>query len=142
MMYETDSELDLDLQHVGCYAESIAIYNPNITDEEMNAAWEDAKSRGYVNSSGDLIDPQGLVNILGYPLKFRDGHFPPDTPVDPDTMHIIGEWFNQNNGRTHFVQMDGKGTDKDNVIYDPIRGGSLTVAEGRFDSYRIFDKVV
>ena len=141
MMYETDSGLDQDLQQIGCYAESIAIFNPDITDQEMNEAWEKAKAAGYVNSSGDLIDPQGLVNILGYPLKFRDGHFPPDTPVDPDTMHIVAKWFNINNGRSHFVVMDGKGIEKENVAYDPIQGGSLTVKEGRFDSYRLFDKV-
>ena len=56
-------------------------------------------------------------------------------------MHIVAKWFNINNGRSHFVQMDGKGIGKENVAYDPIEGGSLTVREGRFDSYRIFDKV-
>jgi hypothetical protein len=141
MMYETDSGLDQDLQQIGCYAESIAIFNPDITDQEMNEAWEKAKTAGYVNSSGDLIDPQGLVNILGYPLKFRDGHFPPDTPVDPETMHIVAKWFNINNGLSHFVVMDGKGIEKENVAYDPIEGGSLTVREGSFDSYRLFDRV-
>ena len=139
MMYETDSGLDQDLQQIGCYAESIAIFNPDITDQEMNEAWEKAKAAGYVNSSGDLIEPQGLVNILGYPLKFRDGHFPPDTPLDPPNQHIIGKWVS--GSKTHFVVMDGAGTDKDNVTYDPIEGGSLTVAQGHFDSYRIFDKV-
>ena len=139
MMYETDSGLDQDLQQIGCYAESIAIFNPDITDQEMNEAWEKAKAAGYVNSSGDLIDPQGLVNILGYPLKFRDGHFPADTPLDPPNQHIIGKWVS--GSKTHFVVMDGAGTDKDNVTYDPIEGGSLTVAQGHFDSYRIFDKV-
>ena len=139
MMYETDSGLDQDLQQIGCYAESIAIFNPDITDQEMNEAWEKAKAAGYVNSSGDLIDPQGLVNILGYPLKFRDGHFPADTPLDPPNQHIIGKWVS--GSKTHFVVMDGSGTDKDNVTYDPIEGGSLTVAQGHFDSYRIFDKV-
>ena len=139
MMYETDSGLDQDLQQIGCYAESIAIFNPDITDQEMNEAWEKAKAAGYVNSSADLIDPQGLVNILGYPLKFRDGHFPADTPLDPPNQHIIGKWVS--GSKTHFVVMDGAGTDKDNVTYDPIEGGSLTVAQGHFDSYRIFDKV-
>jgi hypothetical protein len=35
--------------------------------------------------------------------------------------------------------MDGHGVDKTNVSYDPIEGGSNTVAKGSFISYRIFD---
>jgi hypothetical protein len=146
MIYETDDALEPELQKVGCYAESIAMYNPNITDDQMNKAWDNAKLLKYVDSDLNLVNPQGLINILGYPLTLRidaddNSHFPGTTPVDPKTMHLIGEWHNPNNGFTHFVVMDGKGLNKQNVKYDPIQGGSKTVTEGNFVSYRIFDVV-
>jgi hypothetical protein len=141
MMYETDANLEPELQKIGCYAESIAIYNPEITDSEMNAFWDKAKMLGYIDSSLDLVNPQGFVDILGYPLKFRDGHSPGDTPVNPATMHLVAEWFNPATNFHHFVVMDGRGLLPGNVKYDPIQGGSRTVREGYFVSYRIFDKV-
>ena len=138
MIYENDGNLDPDAAQVACYGLSIARYDPNIDDATFNTVWEQAKTKGILDADV-LVDPQGFVNLLGYPLKFRDGHFPADTPLDPPNQHIIGKWVS--GSKTHFVVMDGSGTDKDNVAYDPIEGGSLTVREGRFDSYRIFDKV-
>jgi hypothetical protein len=139
-IYENDGNLDEDAARVACYALSIVNYDPSIDDATFNAAWEKAKADGILDPNDVMLSPQGFVDILGYPLKFRDGHFPANTKLDPPNQHIIGKWVS--GSKTHFVVMDGKGTDKDNVIYDPIRGGSLTVAEGHFDSYRIFDKVV
>ena len=140
-IYENDGKLDADAAKVGCYCLSIAHYHPDITDEEFDAAWEQAKAKGILDSSDILKAPQGFVNLLGYMLTYRDGHWPADTPLDPANMHIVGEWHNDNTGFTHFVVMDGKGTGKENVTYDPIEGGSRTVREGYFVSYRIFDKV-
>lgn len=139
MIHENDGNLDPDAAQVACYCLSIAHFNPDIGDASFNYVWEDAKRRGILDKDLILVDPQGFVNLLGYPLKFRDGHFPADTPLDPPSQHIIGKWVS--GSKTHFVVMDGAGTDKDNVTYDPIEGGSLTVAQGHFDSYRIFDKV-
>ena len=138
MIYENDGNLDPDAAQVACYGLSIARYDPNIDDATFNTVWEQAKTKGILDADV-LVDPQGFVNLLGYPLKFRDGHFPADTPLDPPNQHIIGKWVS--GSKTHFVVMDGSGTYKDNVTYDPIEGGSLTVAQGHFDSYRIFDKV-
>ena len=146
MIYETDSSLDSDLQKIGCYALSIAHYRPEITSEEMNDAWGKAKICHYVDDDGTLTDPQSFVNILGYPLKIRldkngSSHYPKDKPVDPKESWIIGEWHNDATNFTHFVCMDGLGTDKSHVTYDPIQGGSRTVREGYLVSYRLFDKV-
>ena len=138
-IYENDGNLDADAAQVGCYALSSAHYNPDITDDIFDAAWEKAKATGVLDNTDTLVDPQGFVSILGYNLKFRDGHFPADTPLDPQNMHIIGKWVS--GAKTHFVVMDGLGTSKDHVTYDPIKGGSLTVANGSFDSYRLFDIV-
>ena len=141
MVYETDPKLDPDLQKFGCAVESLAVYNPDITDDELNAFARVAHSKGIIDSDDVIDDWQGLANLFGYPLKYREAHYPPDTQVDPKEMYLIGEWHNPNNGFTHFVVMDGKGIDKSNVSYDPIQGGSKTVREGSFVSYRIFDKV-
>ena len=138
-IFENDGKLDPDAAQVACYCLSIAHFNPDISDASFNCVWEGAKARGILDKDLVLVDPQGFVNLLGYSLKFRDGHFPADTPLDPPNQHIIGKWVS--GPKTHFVVMDGAGTDKENVTYDPIEGGSLTVAQGHFDSYRIFDKV-
>jgi hypothetical protein len=138
-IFENDGKLDPDAAQVACYCLSIAHFNPDISDASFNCVWEVAKARGILDKDLVLVDPQGFVNLLGYSLKFRDGHFPADTPLDPPNQHIIGKWVL--GPETHFVVMDGAGTDKENVTYDPIEGGSLTVAQGHFDSYRIFDKV-
>ena len=146
MIYENDGKLDPDLAAIGCYAECIAIYHPDITDDEMNAAWEKAKQVHYVDDDGTLNNPQGFVNILGYPLNLRldsngSSHYPLDTPLDPETMHIIAQWHNDATGFTHFVVHATGNISRAGVTYDPIQGGSRTVREGVPVSLRIFDKV-
>jgi len=154
VIFENDSGLDSDLQQVGCYAESIAMWNPNITDEEMNLAWEKAKNLHYVDTDlnsptyQELLNPDGLVAILGYPLRLRidaygSSHYPASTLVNPQFTWIIGCW--KHPPYSHFVVMNGMSIGPEAVIYDPIPGpngkisGSHTVAEGAFDSYRLFD---
>ena len=139
MVWENDGKLDADAAQVGCYGLAIAHFDPTITDDQFDLAWDMAKVRGFLDSSDTLVNPQGFVNILGYALTFRDGHFPADTPLDPAKMHIIGKWVSGD--KTHFVVHANGGTSKEDVTYDPIEGGSLTVKEGTFDSFRIFDKV-
>jgi hypothetical protein len=141
MVYENDGRLDGDAAQYACYCLSVAHYKPDISDEEFNTAWEAAKSKKILDSGDVLERPQGFVDLLGYPLTYKDGHWAPDTPVDPATMHLVGEWQRTKDDGTvvtHFVQMDGKGTARENVFYDPIEGGSLTVKFGAFVSYRIF----
>jgi hypothetical protein len=82
------------------------------------------------------------VNLLGYMLKFRPGHWPIGLVVDPDKAHIIAEWHNDNTGVTHFVVHAEGVITREGVTYDPIEGGSRTVREGYPVSLRIFDKVV
>ena len=138
-IFENDGNLDEDAAQVACYGLSIAHYNPDIDDDTFNSVWRQAKEQGILDSNDVMINPQGFVNLLGYKLKFRPGFWPANTKLDPPNQHIIGKWIS--GAKTHFVVMDGQGTDKENVTYDPIEGGSLTVAQGHFDSYRIFDKL-
>ena len=141
IIYEDDGKLDSDAQAYACYCLSIAHFHPDISDEEFDAAWETAKGKGILDSTDTLVDPQGFVNLLGYMLKFRDGHWPLGLVVDPSKAHIIAEWHNDSTGFTHFVvHADGIIT-REGVTYDPIQGGSRTVREGYPVSLRIFDKV-
>ena len=141
MIYEQDGGLLPDLQRIGCYAECIAVYDPAVTAREMDIAWRAGKMLRFVAADGTLVSAQGLVDIFGYPLKYRVGHLPATTPLIPARMWIIGEWYNPATKFTHFVVMDGLGTDRLNVKYDPIKDGSRTVREGSFVSYRLFDMV-
>jgi hypothetical protein len=141
MLYETDAKLSPDLQKWGCAVEALAHYNPDITDEELNAIVVIAKSRGVLDAQDTVLDWQKLVDLFGYKLHYRAWHFL-DPKDDPNKVYLVAEWHNSNNGFTHFVVMDGKGIGKANVIYDPIEGGSKTVRDGHFVSYRIFDKEV
>ena len=144
-IYENDGKVRPEAGRVGCYCLSIAHFHPDIDDGTFNAAWDSAIDRGYIDSDENLVNPQGFVDILGYMLKLRvdergRSHYPLDTPIDPERVHLVAEWHNKNTGFTHFVVMDGKGITKDHVSYDPIQGGSRTVREGYPVSYRIFDK--
>jgi hypothetical protein len=144
MTYETDPDLDADAKKFACYALFIAHWNPEITDAEFNAAWEKAKvtlvdGKSILDGNDIMQNPQGFVDILGYPLDFQEGHFPADTPLDG--MYVGAEWQRRDpdgSVTTHFVGMDGRGTARENVNYDPIEGGSRTVREGFFVSYRLF----
>lgn len=141
MIYETDNSLDADARSFACYCLCIAHYDPQISDDAFNYVWRFAKSKGIIDSDDVLQSPQGFVNILGYPLKFRDGHWPLDTKVDPKLTHIIAGWHNDNNGFTHFVVHAEGIITREGVTYDPIQGGSKTVREGRPVSLRLFDEV-
>ena len=152
MIHETDPGLDKEPGSVGCYVESIGAFDLEFTDDVVNRVWREGKAQGYISSALIVVNPQGIVDLYGYPLRFLDGHFPADYSFNPTAMHVIGEWHNASTGFTHFVVMDGKGSSRENVIYDPIpvhydaaglaHPGSKTVAEGVFVSYRLFEKVV
>ena len=138
MVYENDGKLDSDLAKYGCAFLSLAHYNPDITDDVVNDMAHKAHEKAIIDEDDTIQDWQALCDLFGYNLKYRSGHWPLSTAVTED-MYLIGEWYNVNTNFTHFVVMDCKGIGKDNVIYDPIKGGSRTVAEGKMVSYRIFD---
>lgn len=141
-IYETDSDLDADAQKFACYCLSIAHFHPDIDDDTFDLVWRDAKSKGIIDGNDVLQDPQGFVNLLGYMLKFRPGHWPLSIVVDPDKTYIIAEWHNDITGFTHFVVHAEGVITREGVTYDPIEGGSRTVREGVPVSLRLFDKVV
>lgn len=133
MVYETDSALDSDLEKYGCSLLSLAHYNQALSDQEINSIKNQGIIAGILDNECTVLDWQKLVDLLRLPLKYRDGHWPIDADLSNGEW-FIGEWYNE--FTTHFVAMDNAG----NVIYDPIEGGSKTVAEGHLVSYRIFDK--
>jgi hypothetical protein len=139
MIYETDPGLSPDLRQYGCAVECVARYSPEMRDEELNAIVVVARARKILDAEDTVGDWQRLVDLFGFPLRYRDGHLPASTPVDAKTMWLVSRWFNPNSGKYHFVVMDGKGIKPENVLYDPIEGGSLTVRQGHFMDYRIFD---
>ena len=138
MVYETDDALDSDLRRYGCAFLSLAHYNPDFTDAQVNAIKADALAKGIIDLEDSVQEWQRLVDLFGFPLKFRappaTGHFPPETKLDV-VAYVIGEWYNV--FVSHFVVMDIN----NNVIYDPIEGGSNTVKMGHLVSYRLFDAV-
>jgi hypothetical protein len=136
MVYETDENLNPDLRKWGCAFLSLAHYQADLTDFELDSIAERCKAAGILDEEDAVQDWQKLVDVFGFNLVYRNGHFPDGTPIDSST-YLIGEWSFGNT--THFVVMDGHGVDKTNVSYDPIEGGSNTVAKGSFISYRIFD---
>ena len=138
MVYETDPSLDSDLGKYGCAFLSLAHYNPNYTDSDLNRIKNEAQARGILDDEDTVLNWQMLVDLFAFPLKYRTppdtGHWPYDTDLSGGA-YFIGEWYNA--FMTHFVVMDNMR----NVIYDPIQGGSNTVKNGHLVSFRIFDAV-
>ena len=133
MVYETDPSLEPVLQKYSCAFLSLAHYNPSFSDQEINSIYDQGIVSEIFDKECTILDWQRLADLLRLPLKYREGHWPVDTDLSNGEW-FIGEWCNQLT--MHFVAMDNAG----NVIYDPIEGGSKTVANGHLVSYRIFDK--
>lgn len=142
MIYQTQSSI-LSFYHDACYFCSIYYYKDILglptSLSEAEGLWISAINKGIIDSNFEIVDPQGLIDLMELPLKYRDAHYPPTTPIDPNT-YVIEEWqhyINQDETFYHFMVGDGKG----NIIYDPIEGGSQTHKFGHVYSLRLFDIV-
>ena len=152
MIYQTDRRLDRNLNHYGCYFVSLAYFRPfrmghDWTASELQEAWLEAIRVGAItgdlNTDGDMdddgeaviVNPDLLCHVLGLPLKYKDGHFPLDTPI-PEGAYVITEWYNPDTKFRHFVVGQRKPAQ-----FDPIGGGSRTVREGYPVSLRIYERV-
>jgi len=148
MIYQTNSKLDNNLEHIGCAFDCVAYAREKFkgipwTAEELQAAWIGAISAkiisGDSNGDGDLFDSgEGLIQDWGALARFLGApiHFVKrvDGPYDPGVNEfVISAWYNPRTKFTHFVV----GMEKP-VEWDPIEGGSVTVRGGSPVSHRVF----
>ena len=170
MFYQNDPAAPADFQHYACLFSCLLRSRETILGKAWGiadgvAAWKAARSAGIIsgdlNGDGDFDDPgedeirkyPELFRLLGLPLReiapeslglplgFDHNGASRILPViealDLSRFWVIEAWRWK---ITHFVCGDGCGQRP--VIYDPIRGGSLTVANGTIESLRIFEIVL
>jgi hypothetical protein len=151
MIYQDDPRLNSEINHYGCYFMALAFYREHVLGEawkpaDLQAVWDKAKAEGVItgdlNGDGDeddpgeleIVKPDRLCELLGLPLKYRDGHFPADQ-FAPDGGWTITAWHRNGASFNHFVVGNHRP-----VLFDPIAGGSKTVREGYPISNRIYEK--
>lgn len=152
MIYQTDKNLDSNMNHIACAFDSLAYFRERYQDRpwaayELQKAWDGAIASGIIspdlNHDGDLLDQgegeindwQMLADYLRCKVQFL-GFFPPGAK-EREGNFVIARWFNPRTNFRHFVVGDLKP-----VEWDPIQGGSVTVREGHVDSLRIFKPLV
>jgi hypothetical protein len=155
-----------DLQHYACRFFSLARAREIITGkpwaaDELIKAWKGARTEGIIsgdlNGDGDyddagedeILDDAALIQYLRLPLrtisvmalglstmidsKGVTRTAPQAAPLDLTRYWVLERWVWKIG---HFIQGDGTG--KSAAIYDPIRGGSLTRANGKIESLRVY----
>lgn len=169
MFFQNDPAAPADFQHYACLFSCLLRSREMLLGKPWDiaggvAAWQAARGAGFIsgdlNQDGDFDDPgedeiqkyAELFRFLGLPLRevpaeslgFPMGldHngvsriLPVRESLDLGRYWVIEAWRWK---ITHFVCGDGRGLRP--VIYDPIRGGSLTVANGTVESLRVFEIV-
>lgn len=128
---------DPNFEHVGCAFDCLAYAREKFggaqwNAEELDAAWNGAKQIGILDADFNITDWQALANYLNLSLTFA-GKFNLTDALPAGNLFIITAWHNDRTGFTHFVVGQSKP-----VEWDPIEGGSVTVAEGYPISNRVF----
>lgn len=149
MVYQTDFKLNSPLMKYGCLFLSIAFAREYLRKEPWEAkvlldAWDQALEKGIIsgdiNLDGDL-DDSGEAEIQDYPgilallkVPLRWGRFGQPNEVISTGTYVIGAFYNPTTKFKHFAVVDHN----KKVIYDPIRGGSITCRDGYLESLRLF----
>jgi hypothetical protein len=144
LTYQNKSQ-NQQVYNYSCYLDSIYNYkalkqNIDTSIDELNSYWEKGKKLGYIDNNPqsktylEIINPQGIVDMMGLPLKFISGHFNPDVLI-PENMYVIGQYFNPRTNFKHFLVIDPI-TKK--IIFDPIYPSSITAKEGYLLSMRFY----
>jgi len=136
--YQNDPEFPEVVQEDGCYFMSICfhlnrVFGTPVFDYQPLIDLFDAEQH-----SDDILDdatiknPQQLCDDVA-PGKVRFlGIYAASYEANPNQFEIQC-WHRETTNFNHFVAaLNGK------VVYDPIRGGSLTVKEGQMISKRIY----
>ena len=134
MVYQDLSKND-EISHVGCYFTDIYNYKGLVLGqetsyEELSSLWEVSKSKGFIDSNLDIANPQGIVDIMGYNLKYVDSHFDAATLI-PDNTYCIGAY------QWHIIHFIVLRQDK-SIWMDPISVGSQTAKNGQLISMRFY----
>ena len=139
MVYQNLPGVVETCHEVGCYFSCLFHYRDLIglptSIDLLNSMWLNSFNKGLLDSEYNIVNPNGLCNLMGIPLQYIDGHFPPSTPLDPTQYRILC-LYRSTNGFHHFVV----GNDKDNITFDPIFPYSRTAKapETIVDSLRLF----
>lgn len=163
MYHQNDPIAPKDFQHYACLFSDLLASRPALggkdwTTEEAVEFWKLCRTLGIIsgdlNGDGDFDDPgedeiqkyNELFKIVDLPLRAipasslglpldKDGRIlPVKKPLDPAKYWVIEAWHWK---ITHFVVGDGTG--KKPVRYDPIKGGSFTVQNGKIATLRVFE---
>lgn len=169
MFYQNDEGAPKDFQKYAClfsvlYHSKEFIQGEIVHLDEAVLDWTRARERGLVsgdlNRDGDfddvgedeILDYNGLCLFLHLPI-----YFPPQTKLPtplvslkkdihgvsrmaptkdpwPQSYYVVERWEWK---YSHFVL--GSGTGMRPVKYDPIRGGSYTVSNGKCADLRVFE---
>jgi len=150
MIYQTDAPMGKYFNKYGCLFSSIAFARPFLggpdwTHADLRDKWDTAIIKGILsgdlNLDGDMDDAgeleiqdhDAVCVLLECPLSYIPGHHNPATPITAD-LYAVGAFFNPRTKFTHFAVVDKNLK----VVYDPIKGGSVTCREGYVKSLRLY----
>jgi hypothetical protein len=138
-----DGALD-DVAHFACMVASLYNYKALFQGydgsiKELNDIWNTALDAGIIDNNKmdshylEVENPQGLIDLMGLPLKYVDRHITDlNEPIPPNT-YVLNEYFRKLNNFHHFCSggLDGV------LLFDPIYSwdgtkniGSQTVMHG------------
>jgi hypothetical protein len=138
-VYQNDPKAIDTLHEYGCLFCSLNFYREIIgqtnTIDDVNTFWNQSLQQGFIDSGFVIQSYSGIISIMGLPLQYIDGHFPPSTIIAPNVYSIMA-LHRPSNGFTHFCV----GNRKENLIFDPIQPYSLTAHDPAtfVDSLRLF----
>lgn len=118
-----------ELGNYGCYL--ISIYKglhkdmpDSMIAKSIIEDFSRLKEKGYIGDDCEVLQPE---KISGHKVMKSV-----EWPTEPFAF-VIGKYHNKRTGFSHFVLMRGP----NEVDYDPL-GNSVTVREGKVESYRVF----
>jgi len=166
MVYQNDDGMPDTAQHYACAFMCIlrareSLHGIPVTVASAGDAWNGAIKAGVISGdiNGDGVmgdDPRELciqdygrlfdflhINLMEVPIESpglpcdKDDNgilriLPTHEPIDTRAYWVMERWKWK---ISHFILGDGTGT---HIIYDPIRGGSLTRANGTVQDLRVF----
>lgn len=132
MLYQNDPEFPLSIQRTGCHFMSLLYVGlgptfDNLSYFDVLELLDRLQETRIVTYDGYVMYPQKMLNYLGDSYTYHG--ITADEPAPKDLL--LGLY--QHHDKKHFVVMN----DRHQICYDPIRGGSTTVAYGHLKNIRL-----